>query len=319
MKIVLTDLAQPDVELERSLLAAAGMEMLIAESPTPEGLITAGQQAVGFVLQTAPIPRQVFEALPNLRILSYPGTGVDIVDLDAAKAHGVWVANAPTAVISEVAVHALGMALSLVRHLPFYDRSVRAGRWYYEDTGVLRRPSTLTFGLVGLGNIGRLLAQYAAPIFGRIMAYDPNVSTENWPEKVQRIDNLHYLFRQSDVISLHIPLTGQTHNLINKELLSQMKPGSYLVNAARGGILDIDALIEALDNDHLAGAALDVLPVEPPPAGYPIFQHPRVLLSPHVAFYSQESNEEARRISIENIIAWAQNGRPLHVVVESKR
>ena len=120
MKILLTDLTQPDVELERSLLAAAGMEMLIAEAHTPEGLIAAGQQAVG----------------------------VDFVDLDAAKEHGVWVANAPTANTSEVAVHALAMALSLVRHLPFYDRSVRAGRWHFKDTGVLRRPSTLTFGLV---------------------------------------------------------------------------------------------------------------------------------------------------------------------------
>ncbi len=318
MKILLTDLAQPDVELERNLLAAAGMELLIAESPTPEGLIAAGQQASGFILQTAPIPKQIFEALPNLRILSYPGVGANIVDFAAAKEHGVWVANAPTANTSEVAVHALGMALSLVRHLPFYDQSVRAGEWHYEATGVLKRPSTLTFGLVGLGNIGRLLAQYAAPIFGRIVAYDPYPAAADWSATVERIDNLPHLFQQSDVISLHIPLTDQTHNLINQELLSQMKPGCYLVNAARGGILDIDALLEALDNDHLAGAALDVLPVEPPPADHPILQHPRVLLSPHTAFYSQESDEEARRTSVENIIAWAKNGRPLHVISEGR-
>ena len=318
MKILITDLAQPDVELERSLLAAAGMEMLIAESPTPEGLIAAGQQAVGFILQTAPIPRQVFEALPNLRILSCPGVGVDMVDLDAAKEHGVWVANAPTANTSEVAAHALGMALSLVRHLPFYDRSVRAGRWHFEDTGVLRRPSTLTFGLLGLGNIGSLLSKYAAPLFGRIVAFDQYLSSVDWPSTVERIDNLPNLFQQSDIVSLHIPLTEQTHNLVNKELLSQMKPGSYLVNAARGGLLDINALLEALDDALLAGAALDVLPVEPPPANHPILQHPRVLLSPHAGFYSQESDEELRRTSIENIIAWAEHGRPLHVVVEGK-
>ncbi len=318
MKILLTDLAQPDAELERSLLAAADMEMLIAEAPTPEGLIAAGQQAVGFILQTAPIPRQVFEALPNLRILSYPGVGVDIVDLDAAKEYGVWVANAPTANTSEVAAHALAMALSLVRHLPFYDRAVRAGRWHFEDTGVLRRPLTLTFGLVGLGNIGRLVAQYAAPLFGSVVAFDKYASPADWPTTVQRIDNLPQLFRQSDIVSLHTPLTEETHNLVDKELLSQMKPGSYLVNAARGGILDIDALLEALDEARLAGAGLDVLPVEPPPAGHPILQHPRVLLSPHAAFYSLESDEEMRRTSVENIINWAKNGRPQHVVVEGR-
>ncbi len=318
MKILLTDLAQPDVELERSLLASAGMEMLVAESPTLEGLIEAGQEAAGIILQTAAVPRQLFEALPNVRILSYPGVGVDMVDLKAAKEHGVWVANAPTANISEVAAHALGMGLALVRHLPSYDRSVRAGRWHFGDTGVLKRPSILTFGIVGLGNIGRLLAQYAAPIFGRIVAYDPYVESENWPEAVQKMDNLPDLFRNSDLVSLHMPLTEQTHNLVDKALLSQMKPGSYLINAARGGILNIDALLEMLDNGRLAGAALDVLPIEPPPSDHPILQHPHVLLSPHAAFYSQESDEEARRTSAGNIIAWARNGRPLHVVVEGR-
>ena len=318
MKVLLTDLSQPDVEFERKLLAEAGIELVIAESPTPAGLIAVGQDVVGFILQTVSITREVIEALPNVRILSYPGIGVDIVDLAAAQEHGVWVANVPTANITEVAAHTLGMILSLIRHLPFYDRAVRGGTWHYESTGMLKRPSTLTLGIVGMGNIARRLAQYAAPVLGRIMAFDPYLPTVTWPEGITRTSDLSDLLRQSDVVSIHIPLTPQTENLFDRTRLSQMKPGSYLVNAARGAIVDIEALLDMLDSGHLAGAALDVLPVEPPPADHPILNHPKVLLSPHAAFYSKDSDEELRRTSVENIIAWVRTGRPLHVVVEGK-
>ncbi len=137
-----------------------------------------------------------------------------------------------------------------------------------------------------------------------------------WPDGVARTDDLARLFRQSDVVSLHMPLTEETHGLVTTRHLAGMPPGGYLVNVSRGGLVDVDALLAALDSGHLAGAALDVLPQEPPPPDHPALRHPKLLLSPHAAFYSTESDEEMRRESIRNIIDWARSGRPNFVVVE---
>ncbi len=284
-----------------------------------EDVIRLAADAEALVVQSVPVTDPVFAALPGLRIVSVPGIGVDSVDLDAARAHGVWVANVPDANFTEVATHAVAMTLSLIRHLPLFDRDVHGGTWGYELTGSMHRPGHLTFGLIGLGRIGRLTASYAAPMFGSVMAFDPHVPQDAWPGEVARAENLAALFRQSDVVSLHLPLTAETQGLVGAELLAEMKPGSYLVNVSRGPIVDIGALLEALDRGHLAGAALDVLPDEPPAADDPILGHPRVLLSPHAAFYSLESEEELARRSATNIIDLARKGRPHSVVVEGTR
>ena len=283
-----------------------------------KAIIAAAGDASVILAVFTPLTRSLFEALPKLRLISNPAIGVDIVDLEAAREHGVWVSNVPTANITEVATHALGMTLAMIRHLPFYDRDMRAGRWDYAAPGPLRRPGTLTLGVAGLGNIGRIFARIAAPVFGKIVGYDPYVPASAWPDGVERLDDLATLLGQADALSLHMPLTDENQNLMNADVLAAMKPGAYLVNVSRGGLVDLDALLAALDAGHLAGAALDVFPEEPMPAGHPVMSHPRTLLSPHAAFYSLEAEEELRRGSIENIIAWQRNGRPDHVVVEGK-
>jgi D-3-phosphoglycerate dehydrogenase len=321
MKVVYADFIQPDLDLEAGLLAEAGMTLVPAEPQcqTPEEVIRVADGAMGLLVQSAPITRAVFEALPDLRIVSVPGIGVDSVDLDAARHHGVWVANVPDANLTEVATHAVAMTLSLIRHLPLFDRNVHAGTWGYELTGPMHRPGHLTFGLVGLGRIGRLTASYAAPMFGSVVAFDPHVPDGAWPDAVTRAEDLAALFRQSDVVSLHLPLTAETQGLVSTALLADMKPGSYLVNVSRGPIVDIGALLAALDRGHLAGAALDVLPDEPPAADDPILGHPKVLLSPHAAFYSLESEEELARRSATNIVDLVRQGHPHSVVVEGRR
>ncbi len=321
MKVAYTDFIQSDLDLEAGLLGEAGMTLVPAAAPcrTPDEVIRLADGAFGLLVQAAPVTRAVFEALPALRVVSVPGIGVDSIDLDAAGDHGVWVANVPDANLTEVATHAVAMTLSLIRHLPLFDRDVHGGTWGYELTGPLHRPGHLTFGLVGLGRIGRLTASYAAPMFGSIMAFDPLVPQDAWPGEVVRVEDLAALFRQSDVVSLHLPLTAETQGLVGAELLAEMKPGSYLVNVSRGPIVDIGALLAALDRGHLAGAALDVLPHEPPAADDPVLGHPRVLLSPHAAFYSLESEEELARRSVTNITDLARQGRPHSVVVEGTR
>lgn len=304
MRVAFTDYVQPDLDLERRLLEEAGMVMVRARARcrSAEDVIRLAAAAEALVVQAVPITDPVFAALPALRIVSVPGIGVDSIDLDAARAHGVWVANVPDANFTEVATHAVAMILSLIRRLPQFDRAVRDGRWDYEAAGPLRRPAKLTLGVVGLGRIGRTAAAYAAPVFGRIVGHDPQLPGDAWPPRVARLDDLRELFRVSDAVTLHLPLTAETRGLVDAALLAEMKPGSYLVNVSRGAIVETKALLAALDEGRLAGAALDVLPEEPPAPDDPVLGHPKVILSPHAAFYSLEADEELRRRSISNIV-----------------
>lgn len=321
MRVAFTDYATYDLVMERRMLEAAGHALIAAEPQcgTPEQVIERCAGAEALVVQYAPVTRAVFEALPDLRIVSLPQIGVDAIDLEAARAQGVWVANAPTANITEVAAHTLAMALSLVRGLPAFDRDVRAGLWDHESAGPLRRPGGLSYGLLGLGRIGRLVVERAAPFFGKILACDPHVPEGSWPAGVERLPDPAALFAACDIVSLHLPLTAESRNLVGAELLAAMKPGGFLVNVARGPVLDTEALRGALDSGHLAGAALDVLPQEPPSPDDPLLRHPKVLLSPHAAFYSLEADEELRRTSVQNILDLLDDGRPQNVVVEGSR
>ncbi len=321
MRVVFTDFVQPDVELERRLLSEADLELVAAEPhcATEDQVIVAAQGAAALIVQNAPVTERVLAALSDLRIVSVPGIGVDAMDIEAAKKHGVWVAHVPDGNITEVACHAVAMMLSLIRHLPLYDAAVRAGDWSYDGTGPLARPGKMTLGVVGLGKIGRLAAAYAAPVFGRIIGYDPHLPDEAWPDGLARERDLAALCAASDVITFHLPLTAETRGLVDRDLLAGMRPGSYLVNVSRGAIVEIPDLLAALDSGQLAGAALDVLPQEPPAADDPVLRHPKVILSPHAAFYSLDSDEELRRRSVTNVISFPKTGRPENVVVEGSR
>ncbi len=317
MKVLITDHEQPDIALESALFRIAGVDVHEAQCRTLADVIEAGAGAAAFIAGTAPIAEAVFDALPGLRMISTPSIGVDHIDLDAARKHGVWVANVPEANINEVATHTLAMALALVRHLPFYDRSVRTGQWRYDAPGKLARPRSLTLGIVGLGRIGRAFATLAAPCFARIVAHDPYVDRSQWPQDIGHA-TMEEVLAASDIVSLHMPLTPENHNLVDRDWLAAMRSGSYLVNVSRGALVDVAALLEALDSGHLAGAAIDVMPVEPPPADHPLLAHSRVIMSPHAAFYSVEAEEELRRMSVLNVLGWMKDGRPPNVIVEGR-
>ncbi len=316
-RFLLTDYDFPDADLERALCRDAGMELASAQCRTEDDVIAAAAGCQGLLTQYAPINRKVFAALPEVRIVSRMGAGFDTVNTEDARAFGVWVANSPDYGVGEVASHALGMALALVRHLPLYDRDVRAGRWHYGSTGTLRRPRDLVLGILGLGRIGKRMALIAQHVFGRIVACDPYIPPGDFPPYVERVDRAR-LFRESDVLSLHVPLTEETRGIANAAALATMKPGSWLVNTARGAVAVPEDVLAALEAGRLEGAALDVLPKEPPEADHAVLCHPRVLLSPHAAFYSREAERELRSKAVQNLIGWARDGRPAYVVVEGK-
>ncbi len=315
MKVLITDHDFPDVDLELALYRDAGVEAATAQCRTEADVIAAGRGCQGLLAQYAPLNAKVFEALPEVRVVSRMGAGFDTVNVDDAKRFGVWVANSPDYGVGEVATHALAMAIGLVRHIPFYNRDVHAGRWHYTSTGPLRRPGTLTLGIVGLGRIGKRMAHIARHVFGGIVACDPYIPEGDFPQYVTRA-SLQEVFAQADVVSLHVPLNAETRHLANAALFAHMKPGSFLVNTSRGAVANVPEVLAALDSGQLEGAALDVLPKEPPEADDPILRHPRVLLTPHAAFYSVEGEKELRRKAAQNLVDWARTGRPTYVVVE---
>ncbi|MER7693197.1 C-terminal binding protein [Streptomyces sp. NPDC097610] len=311
---VFTDLDDLDPAPGVALLTEAGFEVRIADSTDPEVIARAASDAVALLVGYARIDGALLGRLPHLRILATLSAGYDMVDADAARARGLWVCNLPDAATEEVAVHALASALSLVRELPQADAVVRRGGWTTDLPRLPRRAGELTLGLVGMGRIAAKLAELAVPIFGRVAAHDPLCGPRHWPTAVERTD-LETLLERSDVLSLHAPLNDATRHLIGRAQLERMPVGGFLVNVARGGLVDHSALLEALDSGRLAGAALDVLPVEPPAEDDPLRTHPRLLLSPHSAFLSDASRRAYVERPAENVIAWHRTGRPLTPVV----
>jgi len=317
MKVLITDYDFPDVDLELALYKEAGVEVVTAQCRTEEEVIAASAGCQGLLVQYAPVNAKVFAARPEIRIASRYGAGFDTINTADAAAHGVWVANSPDYGVGEVATHALAMALDLIRNITVYDRAVKAGEWHYTTAGIIPRASDLTIGIIGLGRIGKRMAHISRNLFKRVIAYDPYIIDGDFPAYVERVSR-EELFRQAHVVSLHTPLNDETRNMIDASLLNLLQPQSYLVNSARGGLIKIDDLLAALENGQLKGAALDVLPVEPPQTALAIVQHPRVLLSPHAAFFSDVAARELRRKAAQNLIDWDRNGRPSYVVVQGK-
>ncbi len=316
-RAVYIDTAPADRHDGPGQLTDAGFQVDDILALTPAEVAAAATGATAVLLGDSPFPREVFTTLPDLAIVSTVTVGVDQVDLDAAREHGVWIANTPGAVSEEVAVTALAMALSLVRHLPFLDRHVREGGWDAFSTGSRRRASTLTLGIVGLGRTGRLLAQLARPVFGGIVGADPSPELDP-PDDVEVV-SLDELLGRADVVSLHLPAARDARPLLDAAAFARMRPGSYLVNVARGALVDTASLLAALDDGTLAGAGLDVVSPEPPAPDAPIRTHPRVLMTPHGAFYSEEAEAAACAHQAGNVVAWRRSGRPLTPVVEGTR
>jgi phosphoglycerate dehydrogenase-like enzyme len=228
------------------------------------------------------------------------------------------VSNSPDYGVGEVATHALAMALAMIRNILAYHRDIGAGKWHFSSSGKLRRASDMTLGIIGLGRIGKRMAHIGRNVFKRVLACDPYIIDGDFPAFVER-RTLADLFSESDVVSLHVPLNSETRGMVDARVLGLMRPGSFLVNTARGAVVDVDAALAAVKGGTLAGLGLDVVPVEPIPAHSPLLADPRVILSPHAAFYSVEAEKELRRKAARNRVTWLATGRPDYVVTVGTR
>jgi D-3-phosphoglycerate dehydrogenase len=319
MQILFADYDFPDIGLEREIFSGAGLDLRLAQCRRPSEVIDAAHDCAGILLQYAPVTAEVIASLPRLCIVSRIGAGFDTVDVEACRAHGVWVANSPDYGVGEVATHALALALAALRNVVRYHDDIRSGQWHYLSSGTLRRPAELTLGIVGLGRIGKRMAHVARNVFKRVVAYDPFLIDGDFPAYVERVHALEALAAQSDVVSLHTPLDATTRGMIGSAFFAAAKRGLTLVNTSRGAVVDLPDLLGALDAGILRGAALDVLPEEPVPRDSKLRDDPRVILTPHAAFYSVEAEQELRRKAAQNIVTWRRSGRPDYPVVHGTR
>jgi D-3-phosphoglycerate dehydrogenase len=292
-RIAVVEEGYGDIEFESRAAGALGVEVVYRPCESTQDVVEAARGFDGILVRYLRVDGPLLDQLPSVRVVGRYGVGVDNVDVDAATERGVAVVNVPDYCTEEVAEHAAALIFSAWRKLPQAAALIKAGRW--DDWAALEpiRPlSECTLGLVGTGRISRELLRKVGPSFGRVLAFDPYAS-EGLPDGVEQ-NELDALLGASDVVSLHCPLTAETHHLMNRERLALMRPDSLLVNVSRGGLIDTTALLDALAEGRPGSAALDVLETEPARADDPIANHPQVLLSPHVAWYSTRSEELLR-------------------------
>ncbi|GGO88535.1 glycerate dehydrogenase [Nocardioides phosphati] len=294
-------------------LEAAGFRVVQAGSDDPAELAAAAGDAVALLVGYGRVDEAVLRALPGLRVVSLISQGHDNVDVAACARAGVQVAHLPPVATEEVAVHAWALTLAAVRQLPFFDRASRsASTWASRPRAIPRRLSGLEVGIVGTG---RTAAAYAGLAGGHVAALRSWSRSGRPLAGATPVADLHELLATSDVVSLHLPLDDETQGIVDDAFLAAMRPGSWLVNVARGGLVDPAAVARALDSGHLAGAALDVLDKEPAAPGHPLVARDDILLTPHTAWLSAESELAYVVEQAANVIAWLQTGAVTHPVL----
>lgn len=300
-RVVVTDHRFADVETEREIIESAGGTLHVAQCETSAEVIEAARGADALLVQWAPLDAGVLAALDNCKLIVRYGIGVDNVDLEAAKARGIAVCNVPDYGTNEVADHAVALALALARQISFLDRRTREGEWKVAPVSPMPAFNEMTFGVAGFGRIGREVLNRARGFGFRLAAYDPFVEAGAMSTQGVTKLSLEALFSEADVLSLHLPLNEQTHHLVNAGRLQAMKPHAILINTARGALIDTRALADALQNQVIAYAGLDVFETEPMEKDHPLWNCPNAVFTPHIAWYSQSSSPRLQRLAGEEI------------------
>ena len=290
-KVVITDCDHPSVEIEKEILSEIDLEFLLAHCNTEDEVIKAAQDADGIINQYAPITRKVIESLRKCKVIARYGVGVDNIDIEAATEYGIIVANVPDYCIDEVSTHTMALILACARGITLLDSKIREKKWDFTLAKPLFRTKGKTLGLFGLGKIARAVAQKASGFGFKIIAYDPYISKINNEIKLVEFPQL---LSDSDFISIHTPLTGETRHSFGESELRAMKKTAYLINTARGSIVDEEALYKALKKRWIAGVALDVMEKEPPDWENLLPKLDNLIITPHVSFYSEESYVELK-------------------------
>jgi D-3-phosphoglycerate dehydrogenase len=280
-------------------MLAEHFEVIMKHCKTDEELGEFAKDADGVFSDLSPITRRSIERFQKCKAIVLYSAGYDYVDVSAAEEHGISVSNMPDYCMEEVADHAITLALMLMRKIPQGDKDIKNNVWDYPRLLPIKALRDSVFGIVGLGRIGSVAALRAKAFGMRVLEYDPYLQPGR--EKVfgaESVD-LQTLLKESDIVSLHVPLTKETFHMIGERELHSMKKTAYLINTCRGKVVDTKVLYEALRDGWIAGAALDVLEKEPPNPLEPLLHLPNVILTPHVGFYSERSIREKQRMVVE--------------------
>ncbi len=309
------------IQIEAEILEEVGCQIIPLDNSSDAELVAAIQDADALLPRYINIQRHHIEAMERCQVIARSGIGVDIVDVEAASEHGIWVTNVPSYCEEEVADHAVALILACVRSLLPYHSAVQDGVWKWQSGRYIKRLSTSVFGLIGYGKIGKLIWQRMKG-FGCVgLVYDPYIPTDMVATSGAMQVELDELLSRADIIHIQAPLNPETTHLIGEQQLSLLQPGAILTNTARGPIIDESALIKALRSGKIVAAGLDDLEEEPAKIrgwkpNNPLIHLPNVIVTPHSAWYSEQSAEDVKRISAGEIARVLSGQRPIYPVNE---
>lgn len=298
-----------DIEIEKKILSQIDAEIIHSENLSSPEALEAVKSADAVMVTLQKVTAEIIASMEKCKLISRLGTGLDSIDIPAATARGIWVTYVPDYSIDEVSAHAIALMMSLARGIPFLSQATRNGTWNSAAWGPIYRLKDQTLGVLGLGRIGQATAEKGRGLGLNVIAHDPFANQEVADKLGVKLVDLDTLTRESDYISLHSPLLDSTYHIVNADFLSKMKPTAYIINAARGPLIDEDALLEAVRSGQIAGAGLDVLAVEPIDPDSPLLKEDRILVTPHAAWYSEQAKLDLRARGAEEV-ARVLSGQP---------
>lgn len=302
MKVVITDFEYPNVDQETKIITESGAQLQACHLKTEEEIIAAVRDADAVIVQYAVITRKIIDHMQNCKMIIKYGIGVNNIDSAAATEKGIYVCNVPDYGVDEVSNHAIALLLALAKKLPVITKALRGGDWGYTSTVPLFRLAGSTLGLVGLGRIPSLVAKKMSGFGMRILAFDPYMTPEAARERGAELVDFETLCRESDFISIHCPLTDSTTHLFDEKAFALTKKTAFLINTARGPVIDEQALIQALKSGKIAGAGLDVFESEPISQESELLRMDNVIATPHCAWYSEEAISTLQRKVAEEVV-----------------
>ncbi len=312
-KVVITDREYESIDNEREILKKIDAEVFDYQYKDEENILKVARDADAIIVQYATMPGSLIKELDNCKIIARYATGFDGIDLNAATDKGIYVCNVQDYCSEEVAVHGAALLLEMARRINKYNLWTHGGNWY----GMPGRQYSLkkqTIGVISFGKIARSFIDKVKPFCENIWVYDKFVDPEDIIEYGVVPKNFEEIVKNADYISIHCPLTEETHHLFDKEVFRNMKNSAVVINAARGAVVSESDLIWALENKLIGGAALDVLENEPPKRDNPLFNFENVIITPHTAWYSEESLKILQSTPAEDIVRVLEGGIPLNIV-----
>jgi len=313
-KVVITDAEYKSFDLEKEELNKVNAEVIVGQCKTEDEIIQIAKDADGLIVQCASITRRVIESLKKCKVIARYGIGVDSIDIEAATEHGICVVNVQEYCLDEVSDHTMALALACVRKVVMLDNAVKKGIWDFKISAPIFRLKNMKLGLAGFGNIARMVSLKAQAFGLNVVAYDPYVPSSVMTKINVKKINLEDFLKEADIISLHLPLTKETKYMFAEKEFKLMKNTAFIINTGRGPLIKEKDLYRALKEKWIAGAALDVTEKEPIDPNNNLLKLDNIIITPHVAFYSDESLRNLQRSAAKGVAQVLKGGIPPSIV-----